>query len=58
MKKTILALAVLTAVLFAGDFEDGVQSYTNKDYKKAVKFYQKKRRKFYRTTQNRYHKLH
>jgi len=41
MKKIVLLLTVLTAVLFAGDFEDGVKAYNNKDYKTAVALYQK-----------------
>ena len=41
MKKIVLTLAVLTAVLFGGDFEDGMKAYNNKDYKTAMGLYQK-----------------
>jgi len=41
MKKMIVAFAVLTAVLFGGDFQDGLKAYVNKDYKKAVELFQK-----------------
>ena len=41
MKKIVLALVVLTAVLFAGDFEDGKKAFDNKDYKKATALWNK-----------------
>ncbi len=41
MKKIVLAMTVLVAVLFGGNFEDGVAAYNSKNYKKAAEFFQK-----------------
>ncbi len=40
MKKIILGMAVMVAVLFGGNLEDGGKSYTNGDYKKAASFWE------------------
>ena len=41
MKKILLAFTVLIAMLFGGDYEDGVKAYKNKDYKKTAELFQK-----------------
>jgi TPR repeat protein len=37
MKKTLFILSILTTFSFSGDFQDAMNAYNNKNYKKAVK---------------------
>ncbi len=41
MKKILLVLSAFAVMALGGDFEDGLAAYNNKDYKKAVKIFQK-----------------